>query len=298
MFDRTVIEAIEKVAAEVGVEAAALLAVAEVESGGCAFAVVGGRREPLIRFEGHYFDRRLSGRTRDRARALGLASPQAGGVPNPRSQAARWALVERAAAIDRDAAWESVSWGLGQVMGAHWAWLGYPSVAAMVAEAREGIEGQTRQMHRFIGKAGLEDALHRRDWAAFARGYNGPAYRRNAYDTRLAAAYGRHAAGATGPGPVGAGPAPVPLKRGMKGDAVRDLQRRLGGLGHPLECDGCFGTATEAAVKGFQRRSGLAEDGIAGPATFAAIAAAETHLQEASFWRRIISAIHAWLQRE
>lgn len=298
MFDRVVTAAIEKVAAEAGMEAAALLAVAEVESGGRAYAMIAGRREPVIRFEGHYFDRRLSGQARERARAQGLASPKAGGVANPQGQAARWALVERAAAIDRKAAWESVSWGLGQVMGAHWAWLGYASVDAMVAEARDGIEGQTRQMLRFIEKAGLEEALRRRDWPAFARGYNGPAYRRNAYDTRLAAAYGRHAGTVDGAAPACVDTAPVRLKRGGQGDAVRDLQRRLGALGHPLAHDGRFGAATEAAVRAFQHRSGLAPDGIAGPATLAAIAAAEAGLRDASLWRRIVSAIDAWLRRD
>ncbi|MFN3547717.1 MAG: N-acetylmuramidase domain-containing protein [Mesorhizobium sp.] len=298
MFDRDVTAAIEKVAAEAGVEEAALLAVAEVESGGRAFALVEGRREPLIRFEGHYFDRRLSGQPRERARAQGLASPKAGAIPNPRSQAARWALVERAAVIDRDAAWESVSWGLGQVMGAHWAWLGYASPAEMVAEARSGVEGQTRQMLRFIDKAGLLDALRRRDWPAFARGYNGPAYRRNAYDTRLAAAYARHAGKSKPPTPPEGNARAAFPKRGSEGDAVRTLQRRLAALGHPLQCDGLFGAATEAAVKAFQRRSKLSPDGIAGPRTLAAIATAEARQSEASLWRRMLSAIDAWLRRD
>jgi hypothetical protein len=298
MFDQDVIAAIEKVAAEAGMDAPALLAVAEVESGGRAFALVDGRREPVIRFEGHYFDRRLSGSARERARAQGLASPKAGGVANPRSQAARWALVERAAAIDRKAAWESVSWGLGQVMGAHWAWLGYASIAAMVAEARDGIEGQTRQMLRFIEKAGLSEPLRRRDWTAFARGYNGPAYRRNAYDTRLAAAYARHGGRTDRPATADGDASPALLKRGSEGEAVRNLQRRLTALGHPLQDDGRFGATTESAVKAFQRRSKLPPDGIAGPRMLAAIAAAEASSAEASFWRRILSAIDGWLRRD
>src|SRR5690606_34802475 len=139
--------------------------------------------------EGHYFDRRLAGAKRDRARQEGLASPQAGRIANPASQAARWKLVARAAAIDRAAAYESVSWGIGQVMGAHWAWLGHASVDALVAEARDGVAGQLRLMTGYIAKAGLAGALRSHDWAAFARGYNGPNYRANAYDAKLARAY-------------------------------------------------------------------------------------------------------------
>ena len=51
-----------------------LLAVAEVESAGRVVATVFGRKEPLIRFEGHYFDNRLTDEERARARRLGLAS--------------------------------------------------------------------------------------------------------------------------------------------------------------------------------------------------------------------------------
>ncbi len=108
--------AIARVARENDLEPAALLAVCHVESGGKVFARVGGRQEPLIRFEGHYFDRRLSAEKRRRARREGLASPKAGAVANPRTQAGRWALLKRAEAIDHRAARESISWGLGQVM--------------------------------------------------------------------------------------------------------------------------------------------------------------------------------------
>ena len=101
MFSRNTIAEIAAVAADLGVEPAALLAIAEVESGGKAFAVIEGCSEPLIRFEGHYFDRRLSPEKRTAARVAGLASPLAGKIANPGTQQARWRLVAKAAAIDR-----------------------------------------------------------------------------------------------------------------------------------------------------------------------------------------------------
>ncbi len=272
MFTEHTADEIRQVAAEFGIEPAALLAVAEIESAGDVFAVIDGRQEPLIRFEGHYFDRRLSGETQARARAAGLASPYAGGVANPASQAARWELLERAAAIDRKAAYESVSWGLGQVMGSHWERLGFADVDALVKEARKGAGGQARLMARFIQKAGLKDALARHDWQAFARAYNGPGFRRNAYDTKLAAAYQRHAGGGAA-GEFADEPAErtALLGRGSAGEAVRDLQRNLSALGYPLVVDGIFGRDTEKAVRTFQRDYGLDADGIVGPRTFAAI---------------------------
>jgi len=194
MFSREIIEEITSAAKALGIEPAALLAIAEVESGGSAYARIDGRDEPLIRFEGHYFDRRLSAEKQAKARALGLSAPVAGAVPNPRTQEARWRMLARAEKIDRKAAYESVSWGLGQVMGAHWAWLGYADVETLAAEARAGAAGQVRLMARYIDKAGLTSSLRDHDWTAFARGYNGPDYRKNAYHTRLAAAYERYRA--------------------------------------------------------------------------------------------------------
>lgn len=62
------------------------------------------------------------------------------------------------------------------------------------------------------------------------------------------------------------------LKRGAKGDFVKELQQNLNKLGYgPLKEDSSFGLATEKAVKQFQRAMGLKEDGWAGNRTVAAI---------------------------
>jgi hypothetical protein len=53
---------------------------------------------------------------------------------------------------------------------------------------------QVRMMVNFIKSAKLLTAIQNHDWAAFARGYNGPAYAKNAYDVKLAAAYERFSA--------------------------------------------------------------------------------------------------------
>jgi peptidoglycan hydrolase-like protein with peptidoglycan-binding domain len=52
---------------------------------------------------------------------------------------------------------------------------------------------------------------------------------------------------------------PLPLRAGDEGDAVRDVQTRLDGLDLSSAADdpGCYGPATDAAVRGFQRARGL-----------------------------------------
>lgn len=56
------------------------------------------------------------------------------------------------------------------------------------------------------------------------------------------------------------------LRRGHYGAAVELLQAHVGAT-----CDGRFGPLTETSVREFQVASGLAGDGVAGPATWAAI---------------------------
>lgn len=276
MFSDDVIGAITAVAADLDIEPAALLAVADVESGGQPYAIVRGKKEPLIRFEGHYFDRRLSGEKRERARKAGLASPAPGAIRNPFGQAARWRLLTRAEAIDREAARESVSWGLGQVVGAHWKMLGYANVDAFVSELRESVTGQARVMARFIAQAGLVDALKRHDWAAFARGYNGSLFARNSYDRRIAEAFVAYRGSADALAySFAANEEPALLSAGSVGPAVTRLQQCLTERGYAVDADGIFGARTSAALCRFQAEHGLAADGIAGPATMASLSDAE-----------------------
>ena len=68
------------------------------------------------------------------------------------------------------------------------------------------------------------------------------------------------------------------LKRGMKGDDVRQLQQRLMELGYALPkygADGDYGSETVTAVKTFQADRGLTVDGIAGEATLTALYAGQ-----------------------
>ena len=268
----SVVAAATAEAKRLGVEPAALCAVVLTESNGVVFAEVEGRNEPLIRFEGHYFDRRLKGKAREEARRAGLAHPEAGKIRNPTSQAARYSMLTRAFQYGAAAAIESCSWGVGQVMGAHWSWLGYSSASDLMNRARSGVGGQIELMGRFIEKEGLVGALQRRDWPAFARAYNGKNYRKNKYDTKLAKAYGEFARTL----PITASSdrklsADGMLRLASRGARVRELQHLLVRAGYPVVIDGDFGTATHVAVRQFQLDVGLEVDGVAGPQTMRAL---------------------------
>jgi hypothetical protein len=71
--------------------------------------------------------------------------------------------------------------------------------------------------------------------------------------------------------------APPTLQKGSKGEAVRQLQNKLvlagfqKGQGFQVKADGDFGKNTEAAVRAFQSKGGLAATGVADPATWSAL---------------------------
>jgi len=181
-------EDVATVAAEIGVEEAALRAVLAVESAGSGFDKAG---RPKALFERHHFFKHLKAKPveLDQAVAMGLAYPKWGEKPYPKGSDAVYAEIAAAYDIDADAALLSTSWGLGQVMGSNFKMVGCDSVAKMLAQAMDGEIHQLRHMTGFIKSAGLIDNLQALDWAGFAKGYNGPGYAKNQYDVKLAAAY-------------------------------------------------------------------------------------------------------------
>ena len=73
------------------------------------------------------------------------------------------------------------------------------------------------------------------------------------------------------------------LRKGSKGDAVKKLQKRLKELGYLTgSADGVYGDDTVKAVKAFQKRNALTQDGVAGPKTQKAIYASSAKKAEQS----------------
>lgn len=255
--------AVRAKAAEYNVPAGNLAAMVEAESAGQVFAEVEGQKRPLILFEPHVFYRRLKGDERDRAVAAGLAYPSQGKKPYPKTQAARWEQVEKAALINADEAYQSTSYGVGQVMGYHWKALGFASLQAFLDTMFGGVDGQIDIMLRYCRVNHLIDELRDGRWLALARGYNGPKYATSYANKleRFAVKFGGATAGADGM-----------LRLGSKGARVRELQALLNRAGARVKVDGDFGPSTRDALKAFQIKAGLRADGVYGPKTEAALA--------------------------
>lgn len=233
-----------------GARPADLWAVIGVETSGCGY--LPDRRVKIL-FERHVFSR-LTGRRFD-AMHPSVSNPAAGGYG--RGGAAQYERLAAAMALDPDAALQSCSWGMGQVMGYHAKSLGFGDARNMVGLMRDSESVQLEAMARYIETNGLAGALRANDWARFARGYNGANYHINRYDTRLAAHHLRMSSG------------------GMPDLSVRSLQAYLTFLGlDPHGIDGVMGRMTRAAMNDFQGLHGLPLTESVDAATIAALRAA------------------------
>ncbi|OAI65258.1 peptidoglycan-binding protein [Ralstonia solanacearum] len=176
-----------------GVSVAAVRTVNEVESRGSGFLPDG---RPVILFERHVMYRQLKAADKN-ADALAAQYPN---IVNPRrggyvGKAGEHTRLAQAIAIDRSCALASASWGLFQIMGYQSERIGYPSVETFV-QAMQSDEGA--QLDAFVRFVSADPALHKAlaggKWSAFAALFNGPAYKDNLYDVKLARTFARYQA--------------------------------------------------------------------------------------------------------
>ena len=237
-------EGLSSAAGLLGCDVAAVGAVIEVETKGCGFLA---DRRPKILFERHIFHRETAGRFD--ATAPDLSHPKGGGYGS--GGAAQYPRLERAMALDRDAALRGASWGLGQIMGFNAGLAGFADAPAMIAAFADSEDAQLAGLARFCTGSKLDKALREHRWADFARGYNGPNFKENAYDAKLDAAWTR-------------------LSRDGPADLrFRAAQVYLMYLGFdPGPIDGQPGKRTARAMAAFADRSGLPVSHALDDATF------------------------------
>ncbi|HZU51757.1 MAG TPA: N-acetylmuramidase domain-containing protein [Sphingomicrobium sp.] len=214
-------------AAMIGGDVASLWSLLKVETRG--FGYLADRR-PKILFERHVFRARTAARF-DRT-APDLSAPTPGGyIGGP----AEYLRLKRAMLLDRQAALESASWGLGQVMGFNAAKIGFDDVDAMIAAFVGSEDAQLAGCTQFINASpALLAAYQNRQWARVAFFYNGRDYAKNAYDLKLSQAHADF------------------LANGCPTVPIREVQAYLTYLGFdPRGIDGKVGSGTRAALQAF-----------------------------------------------
>lgn len=170
-------EDLKVLAGKYGYEQAIIQAIISVESCGFGFARDTGKI--IIQFEPKWFKRKVPN---------ALAGDWS--LNRVERQAREWIAFNNAFKINPNAAMESTSIGLMQVMGMHWKTLGFSSVGAMWDFAKVSEVNQVELGIKFIeANPSLKVAVLKKDWAMFAYYYNGSGYKRNQYDIKLKMAY-------------------------------------------------------------------------------------------------------------
>ena len=170
------------------IEYAALMSFISVESGGRGFCPKTGK--PMIQFEPKWFSKK-SGIEISHTNSYSWDENQI------EIQPAEWKAFSEAFRINPDAAMESTSIGLPQIMGFHWKRLGYPSVGDMWDDFKRSETHQIKALIKFIETdSRLLKALLEKDWHKVAMIYNGTGYAvlahkigREPYNISMAKAY-------------------------------------------------------------------------------------------------------------
>lgn len=271
-----IIASIKSVAASSNVDAALLCSVVEIE---------GGSVDALL-FERHEFTTNL--RTLDPsqialAKVQGLAVEKWLGskeYKDEKTHDQRVSMLNKACAINEEAACRSASFGLFQILGSNFRLAGYANAVELREKfAAGGAQEQLSAFIRMSGKNGALVALKSKDWSKFALIWNGKGFKKNSYDSRLASAYAQwssHARSNRGDvTPVQRDPNDQALRLGDHGTRVSALQTALRDKGYQLLSDGQFGPATKRAVAASQVDLGLPGSGIADPAFVSRVEASD-----------------------
>lgn len=188
-----------QVAAELGVEVAAIKAVVEIETGRTRRGF-NADKSPIVSFNIKVFTTmtrrhnvRLSDYTKSHPLVFSRLNVSRFGSP----QAAEHARVREAMSIDSVCAIEGTFWGMFQIGGFNWKRCSASSPFEFMELMSRSERDQLELFAAFLRNSGLLKHLQEKNWRAFARGYNGPTYASHAYHTRLAAAYKKYSVNKT-----------------------------------------------------------------------------------------------------
>lgn len=186
---------IAEIARENGIHPAALLAVKLIESGTKSGFLDSGK--PQILFEGHVFYKYLKANVK--SLDMNKLCAQYPNIVYPKWDKSKyfggekeWTRLEQARKINMKYANYAASWGMFQVMGFNYKTCGCKSIDEFVEKMCTSQEHQLLLTINFLKNSNLIVPLQKRQWATFAKGYNGPGFAQNKYHIKLQAAYNNY----------------------------------------------------------------------------------------------------------
>lgn len=186
---------IAEIARENGIHPAALLAVKLIESGTKSGFLDSGK--PQILFEGHVFYKYLKANVK--SLDMNKLCAQYPNIIYPKWDRSKyfggekeWTRLEQARKINMKYANYAASWGMFQVMGFNYKTCGCKNIDEFVEKMCTSQEQQLLLTLNFLKNSNLIVPLQKRQWATFAKGYNGPGFAQNKYHIKLQAAYNNY----------------------------------------------------------------------------------------------------------
>lgn len=182
-----------EVAKKLGVDVASIKAVVDIEAG-AAHEGFWTEGKPIINFDLTVFRKRAAANNVNLSKAK-QTYPEIFQSPNRKKygsqQAAQWARLEQALKVDTITAIEGTFWGMFQIGGFNYKLCGTASPMEFAKKMSTSERDQLDLFANLLMSTGMVKPLRNHDWAGFARRYNGPAYAKRGYHTRMANAYAK-----------------------------------------------------------------------------------------------------------
>lgn len=174
------------VAEELDVEVAAIKAVVEIEAGK-AMKGFWAPGIPVINF-----DRTMYNKYKSKAPSTKGATGEK--VPSGLTGYAlkEWTELINARKHNAQGANMGTFWGMFQIGGFNYKLCGCETVDEFVKRMAYSELEQLQLFAVFIVNTGMVSNLRKKDWAGFARKYNGPSYAKRGYHTKMAKAYAKY----------------------------------------------------------------------------------------------------------
>lgn len=174
-----------RIAKEMGVEAAAIKAVVRVEAG-AAMEGFWAPGVPIINY-----DTSISKYCKPTRNVKAPASETI--PPGIKSAYGRkeWGLLVAARKKNLDKANMTCFWGMFQIGGFNYKICGCESVQEFVDRMSYSEFEQLQLFANFITNSGMLPSLKQKNWAAFAKRYNGSSYAKRGYHTKMASYYAK-----------------------------------------------------------------------------------------------------------
>lgn len=172
----------ESVSLQTGLDVALIKAVGYSETGESSFF----QGRPKILFEGHYFYKLTQGKyakTHPNICYENHTQAKYGTYNGEHDK------LNLACTLDEEAALKSASWGRFQIMGINYKNVGWQCIRRFVKDMKMSEKYHLQAFIGYLKYRNLISALKAHRWQEFARNYNGDAYKKNAYDVKLQAAY-------------------------------------------------------------------------------------------------------------